>query len=425
MQPYGADDGSGGAIGAPKSAAEVPRGNSSGGSSSNGSSSAKLRLFKLPNNSFGAKCLDGSPPAYYFRPGAGAGRLTWHIHLPGGGWCFSAGECAYRSHNYLGGSGQYPMEADESMTRFGFDLGGLLSGNGSVNADFRRWALVRLVYCDGGAYAGTRGRWAVNSSVTLYSDGWKIVQAVIADLRARHGLASAARVLLSGSSAGGQAVAALCDEVAQLLRPARTKCFVDSGVFVDTRSRTGSREFRSLAVNFTAVHRPHYPMCTQGGRFNSTPWQCFFAVNTLANTSTPVFVFQSLFDIVALTFGKQLPLGGSYSIRCLGGILQGGYRATTAAVRDQSWDELQMGAATCDTPDRDAAFNAAYAVYDGLRNVTDGNDKVVAFAFTSYLHCSAIRSDVWPDVRIGREVLYRVFAHWVMKYRKQRRFIHS
>eukprot|EP01048_Picozoa_sp_COSAG05_P027607 COSAG05_NODE_8136_length_733_cov_1.082019_1_plen_164_part_01 len=35
----------------------------------------------------GAVCLDGSAPAYYWRPGSGSGAKSWVLFLEGGGWC--------------------------------------------------------------------------------------------------------------------------------------------------------------------------------------------------------------------------------------------------------------------------------------------------------------------------------------------------
>ncbi|CAI5535108.1 unnamed protein product [Closterium sp. Naga37s-1] len=51
--------------------------------------SLQPELTLLANNSYGARCLDGSPPGYYFRPGSGEGADAWHVHLPMGGWCFN------------------------------------------------------------------------------------------------------------------------------------------------------------------------------------------------------------------------------------------------------------------------------------------------------------------------------------------------
>ncbi|CAI5503586.1 unnamed protein product [Closterium sp. Naga37s-1] len=67
-------------------------------------SATATRLVLLRNNAYGAKCLDGSPPAYYFRAGAGAGRRKWHVNFPRGGWCFSPAECLERANSSFGSS---------------------------------------------------------------------------------------------------------------------------------------------------------------------------------------------------------------------------------------------------------------------------------------------------------------------------------
>ncbi|CAI5471759.1 unnamed protein product [Closterium sp. Yama58-4] len=45
-----------------------------------------------------------SPPGYYFRPGSGEGADAWHVHLPMGGWCFNLSSCADRAKTFLGSS---------------------------------------------------------------------------------------------------------------------------------------------------------------------------------------------------------------------------------------------------------------------------------------------------------------------------------
>ena len=64
-----------------------------------------LHLNKVdPSASPLAKCLDGSPPAYYFRPGVGADARKVIVYLEGGGWCYpddvqqaSGANCAARA----------------------------------------------------------------------------------------------------------------------------------------------------------------------------------------------------------------------------------------------------------------------------------------------------------------------------------------
>ena len=52
-----------------------------------------------------AACLDGSTPAYHFRPGTGADTRKVLVYLQGGGWCESSGQCYNRSVGAGGQSG--------------------------------------------------------------------------------------------------------------------------------------------------------------------------------------------------------------------------------------------------------------------------------------------------------------------------------
>ncbi|GJP49096.1 hypothetical protein CLOM_g8356 [Closterium sp. NIES-68] len=114
------------------------------------------RLILLPDNALGAKCLDGSPPGYYFRPGTGAGKSMWHIYLPGGAWCGSAADCVARSKTLLGSSTFFTNDPTSEVIHPGFT--GMLSSNSTDNPPFYSWNLVRPIYCDGGGFAGTTGR---------------------------------------------------------------------------------------------------------------------------------------------------------------------------------------------------------------------------------------------------------------------------
>ncbi|CAI7843250.1 unnamed protein product, partial [Closterium sp. NIES-54] len=260
-------------------------------------------LVLLANNTFGAKCLDGSPPGYYFRPGAAAGRLRWHIYLPGGAWCVTPADCSARAGTRLGSSKSFPanpahyVRLPDSASRAGSicvaacqtvglrlcwapiirgrsntfpaaqlrpPFEGILSGSAQQNPAMYQWNLVRLIYCDGGGYAGTRGalnvsaapappnasaaanstspsnstkstgstKSSASTTSAIYLDGWNIIQAVIQDLVQKHEMRSASQILLSGSSAGGQATVNLCDWLASSFPSASTRCLVDSGFFL-------------------------------------------------------------------------------------------------------------------------------------------------------------------------------------------------
>ncbi|CAI7834510.1 unnamed protein product, partial [Closterium sp. NIES-54] len=202
-----------------------------------------------------------SPPGYYFRAGTGGGKNMWHIYLPGGAWCGSAAQCEARSKTLYGTSTLYPTDPEPNAA-IRPPFYGMLSSNSTINPPFYNWNLVRLIYCDGAGYSGTAGRLEVGSNGTvLYLDGWNIIQAVIEDLQSKRGIKSAAQILLSGSSAGGQAVVALCDRIAAAFPWAPTKCIADSGFFIDSKDRVGGYSWRNGVKSIVALHKPSWPKC--------------------------------------------------------------------------------------------------------------------------------------------------------------------
>ncbi|CAI5535434.1 unnamed protein product, partial [Closterium sp. Naga37s-1] len=209
-------------------------------------------LYLLPNNDLGAKCLDGSPPGYYFRPGSGSGAKSWHIHLPIGGWCATMEDCADRAKTPLGST---RMQADKNWRWSKFLSKGMMSPLAKTNPLFFNWNYVMPVYCDGGGFQGKAGLRSVQGGPSLYLDGRKVLRAILRDVLATRGMSSASEVLISGASAGAQAVTTFCDFIAAQLPGASTKCLMDSGVFVDARDRKGGRRFRSVAQKLVAIHQ--------------------------------------------------------------------------------------------------------------------------------------------------------------------------
>ncbi len=52
-----------------------------------------------------ARCLDGSPYAFYLRPSSSSSSASkWVFHMEGGGWCDSTASCLARSAKSLGSS---------------------------------------------------------------------------------------------------------------------------------------------------------------------------------------------------------------------------------------------------------------------------------------------------------------------------------
>uniref|UniRef100_A0A7N0TB92 Pectin acetylesterase n=1 Tax=Kalanchoe fedtschenkoi TaxID=63787 RepID=A0A7N0TB92_KALFE len=88
----------------------------------------------------GAVCLDGSPPAYHFDKGIGAGANNWLLDFEGGGWCNNVTSCLARKTTRLGSSAQMVKQIAFS---------GILSNNKEFNPDFYSWNRVKVRYCDG------------------------------------------------------------------------------------------------------------------------------------------------------------------------------------------------------------------------------------------------------------------------------------
>jgi hypothetical protein len=100
-------------------------------------------LLRLPTTG-GAKCLDGSPGALYFRPGSGSGAKSWLIHHEGGGWCESYSDCAARAKTPLGSSKSYAAGMYLPDPRHSVTAGGYFSTNETENPLMFNW---NVAYC--------------------------------------------------------------------------------------------------------------------------------------------------------------------------------------------------------------------------------------------------------------------------------------
>jgi hypothetical protein len=71
---------------------------------------------------YGAFCLDGSRPGYYYQLGEGAAATNWRVHIRGGAWCTSLESCAQRANTTLGTSTLWPPFINETLddAPFGF-----------------------------------------------------------------------------------------------------------------------------------------------------------------------------------------------------------------------------------------------------------------------------------------------------------------
>ncbi|GJP37611.1 hypothetical protein CLOM_g22002, partial [Closterium sp. NIES-68] len=199
---------------------------------------------------------------------------------------------------------------------------GILSANVSENPRFYNWNLVMPVYCDGGGFAGRAGFKNVSGTDGVFLAGWNIIKAVLTDVTDRRGLKNASQVLLSGVSAGAEAVVTLCDQLPALVPSAKTtKCLMDSGFFLDSLDKKNKHTFKRKVIRMAALHDfIGNPRCARAQNTTSK-WKCFFPQHATKFIKSQVFIVNSLFDFNTLLLGNQLPANGTYASECINEVM--------------------------------------------------------------------------------------------------------
>lgn len=244
----------------------------------------------------GAVCLDGSPPAYYHRPGVGPNDRSWIIHFNGGAWCFDKKACIERSRSSLGSTKKLPKSPPI--------IQGINSPNPAINPDFYDWNLVWIVYCDGASFTGNLERPIISSGGdTIYMRGKRVIDAIINDLLFKLNFKNAESIVLTGSSAGSMAAIFQADYIASKFpENVPIKVLADAGYFVDTQPIGGK--------SLTNMFRKVFEMQNASGgmnqecvhRFAREPWKCFLPAVATHFVKTPIYYLNSAYDIWSLIY---------------------------------------------------------------------------------------------------------------------------
>ncbi|XP_011074219.1 pectin acetylesterase 11 [Sesamum indicum] len=233
----------------------------------------------------GAVCLDGSPPAYYFRKGFGDGIDNWVIFLEGGGWCASNKGCLDRTNMSTGST-----KLKEKRHYFK----DILSSNHTINPNFYNWNRVYVGYCDGSSYTGD-----VEENTYPTRRGAKIFDVVMEDMLAQ-GMKNAKNAILSGGSAGAWGAILHCDGFRKLIpKASRVKCISDSGFFIHAKNLYGAKKREEYFADLIAYHRSNKFLpasCTS--KMNAS--LCLFPENIIKDIKTPIFFLESAFDYYQL-----------------------------------------------------------------------------------------------------------------------------
>jgi len=237
----------------------------------------------------GAVCIDGTPGAYYLKPGTGDGARKWYIHHEGGGWCSSYADCYARSLTDLGSSAKFPKTINLD--------GGYFSSDPTINPQMYNWNMVYLMYCDGGSFSGNNQTVYNYQGHPLHFRGFRLLQAFHADLFTNRGLRTATDAVISGCSAGGLATFLHVDWWKENLSPTtRVVGMPDSGFFLDYEA-PGKRYHSAMMWTY-------YTMAAQAGVNQDCvraflprdDWRCFFAQHTAPFIKTPIFPLQAKYD---------------------------------------------------------------------------------------------------------------------------------
>ncbi len=330
------------------------------------SSPSSASLVRLDSDAYpAAKCLDGSPGAFYFRAATAAeNRTRWVFSLEGGGECVDKASCEGRALSQLGSSKKY----GETM-----DLGQLQSGEPYHNPDLCTYNQVFVKYCSGDLHLGKQS--APATIENLQFSGHRIIEAVLQTLNgSSYGLGDAELVVWSGDSAGGIGSVANLDFVADALPRARVVGAPIGGFYFSNNITYNGTDpppasfipwdYKSLKGYFTFWDAFVPERCVASGRA-ATPWQCMFANASYDTLESELFVIEGQTDRVVLPLHNGLPAVWDKSSEC---------RDDTSNCPQDMLDfmdvwrgEMMSSTAKVSARDRDGIFHPACLIHTSFK----------------------------------------------------------
>ena len=240
-----------------------------------------------------AVCNDGSPGSYFFRPGNESNSDKWIIHLKGGGSCGSEESCANRwetKRNLM----------TSKILKDTMEGEGILSNDPELNPDFYNFNHVYVYYCSSDTHSGDSEQ-EIEGRIVQFR-GQRIIDSLLEDLKnpdivGGKTLEEASEVLLTGSSAGGNAVIRNLETVVNAVPDAEVKAIDDSGWNqfhqVDPYAPTPEQEFVTSAEDSYAFMNSRVNSeCVAAN--SAEPWVCQKTQTAISYYDTPIFltVFQ-------------------------------------------------------------------------------------------------------------------------------------
>jgi len=213
------------------------------------------------------------------------------VHHRGGGWCYSAKNCAERALTSLGTSTQWNATMDLG--------GGYFSNSATQNPLMYNWNMVFLVYCDGASFASNATEPVSYGNQTIYYRGALVREAVKKDLVANRGFWNLTDLVVSGSSAGGLATFLHSDWWKDQVNPrAKVVGLPDCGFFLDWPTPIPHRKYwynLGMQYIFDAMKPVIHPLCATKYPGASRA-KCLYAEHVSPFIQTPIFAMQARFD---------------------------------------------------------------------------------------------------------------------------------
>jgi hypothetical protein len=286
------------------------------------SAQAPLSYTVLPAafaNTWGAACLDGSPPAFYSLV---QDPQRWAVFIEGGGWCFdqtangTISNCAGRAAGG-GGSSRYNGGS--------MNVGGFLSSDPKINPNYYNWTLVFIHYCDGTSHSSNRTdpvpvsqevrdrlreEEGLEAPSQIYFRGRNNLAAVMQYIRQNMGLPSTPTdLVLSGGSAGATSTYLALDLVASWFPGTRVVGAPDAGFFLDAfnvhyNTTWYSNCFQAALPVWNSMGGLNARCLSQ---YPTAPYKCFLQQYAATFIQTPYIILNSAIDMWQILNDLQLP----------------------------------------------------------------------------------------------------------------------
>eukprot|EP00931_Biecheleriopsis_adriatica_P115814 TRINITY_DN91568_c0_g1_i1.p1 TRINITY_DN91568_c0_g1~~TRINITY_DN91568_c0_g1_i1.p1 ORF type:complete len:845 (-),score=126.78 TRINITY_DN91568_c0_g1_i1:77-2611(-) len=351
---------------------------------------AQLTKVSLKDIDSKAVCNDGSPAAYYFRPGQ-EGTRTWMVYLEPGGWCdhFEGHDwynCFVRrkKQHWLTSSWSWPPFEHKSGI---FD---------DINGPLWGAHLAYVKYCSSDGHMGD----ADYPRIGWKFRGWHIVRAAARHLASR-GMKKGDVFIMAGASAGSRGAMAHLDTIHEVLpEGVKVMGFLDSPLWVGLPEVNVTWQTESVKRAAAAyISKRILEPC--GVMFGpDETWKCAIAEYRLLLLKSPFLVVASQYDAYGLQGtchpneeSKRIHEAYSAKVR----EVVGGLGPHAAVVSGTCWNHAQSATPRFDLEHFAAAKGDTYGSTVSVRSMLESTLK-------KFKEFSAVQNEYAPQVVFQKQI---------------------